>query len=137
MHWRWLFGSFGDKDAGLSPDEYKKATELAHEKYISKSQVWGWSLGVAIVWMALFPSTKFIGDWLAGLGTPAPYLVHMLLVILAGWVFVSWMYGLLYLKPVRRAMRDLGHRVCLDCGYRLEVHAAGERCPECGAKVRG
>ncbi len=48
-------------------------------------------------------------------------------------LFACWMYRYIYIKPVRRAMRDRGYDVCVNCGYRLQgLGASIANCPECG-----
>ncbi|MHC4429085.1 MAG: hypothetical protein ACYS0D_10870 [Planctomycetota bacterium] len=45
----------------------------------------------------------------------------------------AWVYGTIYATPVRQAMRDLGHDVCVGCGYVLSgLKPSAQRCPECG-----
>ena len=45
------------------------------------------------------------------------------------------MYRSLYVRPVRRAMRDAGYDLCIHCGYELRgLDTSIGRCPECGAE---
>jgi hypothetical protein len=42
---------------------------------------------------------------------------------------------LLFSRKRLRAARRMDRGLCPDCGYDLRAHAAGQKCPECGAVI--
>lgn len=53
------------------------------------------------------------------------------------WLWSAWIYRYLYRRPVRAALRELGHNICPECGYSLDgLGEESVRCPECGSEVR-
>ena len=72
-------------------------------------------------------------QWLGWSNWTPPYLVAYALTVLLFWPWAAWVYRHAYVRPVRQAMRDAGHDVCVGCGYDLTGLGDGSnRCPECG-----
>ena len=74
------------------------------------------------------------GNWL-GYGTStSAWGVATVVIVALIWPWSAWMYRSIYIKPVRRAMRETGYDLCIQCGYELTGLAGdADRCPECGA----
>ena len=96
-----------------------------------------WSLG-AIVLPALLLlkfALPLVLDWLGLTGRNLPYFVGTAFIVLLVWPFSAWVYGHIYVKPVRRAMRDQCIELCVDCGYILDnLPDDVMQCPECGRR---
>ena len=57
-------------------------------------------------------------------------------MILLFWIWSAWVYHLVHVKPMRRAMGEHGIDLCVECGYLLTGLSDADRgCPECGAKA--
>ena len=111
-------------------------SELAHEKYMpSGTFVWWTILGIVVPSLVLFAVALPLSLRMLGLtGQTTAMTIGVIVVILLVWVLSAWVYGIMYTKPARRAMRERGMDVCIGCGYLLaELTGKIERCPECGA----
>lgn len=74
-------------------------------------------------------------DWLDLSGQRSAQRWAFAVVSLLVWPYSAWAYRTLYIKPVRRAMRDHRYDLCVACGYDLRgLGDKVERCSECGAK---
>ena len=135
MNLRWLFGNFTDPQYKLSLREQMNLSNVAHARFVSRKAFWG-RTGLILLPLILFfallkPTLKMLG-W--G-GQSLPYLTALGLVVVLFWPWSAWMYRSLYVGPVRRAMRDAGYDLCIECGYELKgLDASIDRCPECGGK---
>ena len=60
------------------------------------------------------------------------------LLVLIGSVRVAWSLLLILMFPIllKIASNKMPNR-CLFCGYDLRAHEKGDRCPECGAVIKG
>jgi hypothetical protein len=67
-------------------------------------------------------------------GRNGPYFIAVAILAAIYWPWSAWMFRSMYVKPVRRAMRDEGWDVCIECGYDLRgLDGDSRSCPECGA----
>ena len=85
---------------------------------------------LACVYLGVYIADQLRGFGLTKLqaGLIGPPLVGLLCLL--AFYFVAFR---LYLKPMRRALRDIGLSVCEQCGYDLR-EIESEQCPECGAE---
>jgi hypothetical protein len=75
-------------------------------------------------------------------GNAVPLIVAMVAVSLIPLLVTIPLTRRLYLRQVRRALREMGYDVCVECGYWLrglerrddDVAPDDPRCPECGAE---
>jgi len=136
MNLRWLFGNFTDPQYELSRREQHRLSMAAHKKYVSWYRFWGYSILVIAVpfGLALIYGIPAVLNWLGLAGQSRAHTVALAIVCLLVWPYSAWVYRSLYIKPVRRAMRDHGYVLCIDCGYELRgLGDEVERCPECGS----
>lgn len=138
MHARWLFGNFADPQHDLTRDEQKRVSAIAHERYMPAGTLVAWTLvGVVLPVGLAYPLLPMFLGWLGWSG-PSMFAVTFVSLTALTWPLSAWVYGHVYTKAVRRAMRDIGHDVCVDCGYRLdELPADVAQCPECGSARDG
>ena len=74
-------------------------------------------------------------DRLGYAGRNVPYMIGIGVITLLVWPLSAWVYGVIYVKPVRKAMRERGYDLSINCEYLLnELPAEIERCPECGQR---
>ena len=134
MQWRWLFGQFFDPDLPLTGEQRARARELADGRLKWRMRTFTVLLvapplvGLALIWL--------VDDWLAartGLSLNAAHTALIVLVVSLFWPWSAWAYGRLYTRPYRRALREVGVRVCIRCGYPLDTLPSETPCPECGA----
>ena len=95
---------------------------------------WGWDSRRAI-WRT---GARAIDDWVAarlGITDTQAFLALIGVIGLAFWPWSAWVYGRMYARPYRRALREVGVNVCVGCGYPLEGLATIDKCPECGASA--
>lgn len=134
VQWRWLFNQFADPELGLTAEQRAKARELADRGLRRRLILYTWAvvlppplIGIGLIWL--------IDDWVAartGLTLNAAHMVLLAVVVVLVWPWSAWVCGRLYTRPYRRALREVGVRVCEGCGYSLESLAEGTTCPECG-----
>ena len=135
MNLRWLLGNFTDPQYKLSRREQHRLSMAAHKKYLSWYRFWGYTLLVIAVPLVLAYELGIptVLGWL-GLASQTPaHTWAFVIVSFLAWPYSAWMCRTLYIKPVRRAMRDHGYALCIDCGY--ELRGLGDeitKCPECG-----
>jgi apolipoprotein N-acyltransferase len=70
-------------------------------------------------------------------GRNGPYIAGLAVICLAVWLASSCAFASVMARPFRRAMRDLGHNVCIGCGYSRDGLESRTRCPECGEEPEG
>jgi hypothetical protein len=135
MNLRWLVGNFADPEFALTPKQQREVTRLAHRKHVSQ---WGMALWTVVMimgsWLLVGTTHAFVASLLEPLNIPSPRTAGFVVMALVAIVLTAWGYRWLYARPVRLAMRELGHDICVDCGYRL--HGLGpdiRACPECGS----
>lgn len=136
MNLRWLLGNFTDPQYKLSRRDQHRLSMAAHKKYLSWRRFWGYSLVVIAMpfGLAFVYGRPAVLDWLGLTGQTSAHTWAFAVVSLLVWPYSAWAYRTLYIKPVRRAMRDHGYDLCVGCGY--ELRGLGdklERCPECGS----
>ncbi|MHC4989502.1 MAG: hypothetical protein ACYTGC_00850 [Planctomycetota bacterium] len=134
MNLRWLFGNFADPQYALSREEQRELSHLAHKKYMPSRTFFLWTaltllVPVGVAYKVVLPVAL---DRLGMSGRNGPYIVGVAIIILLFWVWSAWVYRTIYQRPVRLAMREKGHDVCVGCGYRLQGLSADTECPECG-----
>ena len=134
MNLRWLVGNFSDPEFKLTRQEQREVTRLAHHKYLSKLKLGLWTGGMVIVsWLMLGLAWDPAGALLSSAGVPYARLIGLVILCIVPCIVSAWLYRFIYIGPVRRAMRELGHDICVGCGYRLQgLNSSVERCPECG-----
>jgi hypothetical protein len=133
MRSRWLLGNYLDPGFELSRADLSRISKLAHEKYLGRGAFIKFTavfvlppvLVVLLVLPRVLKAIGYAGDTLA-------HMIGLGLIVLAFWPWSAWAYGRIYARPFRRALRDLGHSVCLGCGYQRGGLSPGAVCPECG-----
>ncbi len=135
MRLRWLIGNFADPQYRLPRSEQKDVSWLAHERYMPGARLAFWTVltlvlpTVLLITFAVPPILR----WLGYAGGSMAHTIAVGVVALLAWPISAVVYGHLYAKPVRRAMRDRGYDICVGCGYLLnELPPDVDRCPECG-----
>lgn len=135
MRLRWLFGNFAEPDQPASRRKQREISRAAHEHHMPEGKLFRWTM-LAIVLPAVLLLQLALPATLEHLGLSGrnvPYLAGIGIIILIVWVLSAFVYGHLYRRSVRRAMRDAGMAVCEECGYELDhLPASSTRCPECG-----
>ena len=136
MNLRWLLGNFTDPQYKLSRRDQHRLSKAAHKKYLSWRRFWGFSLLVVTVpfGLAFVYGIPAVLGWLGLSGQTPAHTWAFAIVCFLVWPYSAWVYRTLYIKPVRRAMRDHGYDLCIGCGY--ELRGLGDeitKCPECGA----
>jgi hypothetical protein len=134
MNLRWLVGNYADPEFNLTRAQQHQVTWLAHKKHLSSWKLLAWTLAMTLAgWLFLGVTWDAIAAMLVRLRVPQPRFMSIALICITVSIVAAWLYRYLYTRPVRLAMRDLGHDVCIGCGYRLQGLGADiTRCPECG-----
>jgi hypothetical protein len=135
MRWRWLFGNFAEPQHDLTPQRQRDLSWRAHEKHMPRGRFLAVTLlGIVLPTIVLYAVALPAALAALGLsGRRLPYMVGCTAICVIVWPLSALVYGHAYVRAVRRAMRDLGHEVCIGCGYRLDgLPIAVARCPECG-----
>lgn len=134
MNLRWLLGNFTDPQYKLPRKEQFRLSWVAHEKYLSEAKFWGWT---AIIVAPAIIALGLLGRMLDAMGYGGEnmaYLIGLGIMLLIFWPWCAWMYRYTYIKPIRRAMREEGFDLCIECGYELRgLPDDVTKCPECGS----
>ena len=136
MNLRWLLGNFTDPQYKLSRRDQHRLSMAAHKKYLSWRRFWGYSVVVIAVpfGLAFVYGIPAVLDWLGLSGRRSAQSWAFAILSFLSWPYSAWVYRTLYVKPVRRVMRDHGYDLCIACGYDLRgLGDKVERCPECGS----
>lgn len=139
MNFRWLFGNFADPDFRLTRKQQYEVTRLAHRKYLSSMKLAVVTIVlVATSWLFLGFAWNPLAAVFVAWRIPWPRWSSIIVICIAAIVFAAWIYRYIYVRPVRRAMRELGYDVCVNCGYRLQgLPETTTQCPECGSTREG
>lgn len=138
MNLRWLVGNFTDPQYRIRRREQMRLSSIAHKRHLSTIRFLLWTIIVIVTPFVLW--LKFIFPWVMGsIGynaqSRAYWIVLFASVFVAFWPWSAWMYRSLYVKPIRKAMREAGFDLCVNCGYDLRhLSESTDKCPECGAK---
>jgi hypothetical protein len=138
MNMRWLIGNFTDPHYNVPRKEQMRLSNVAHKRHLSTVRFLLWTLIVIVAPFVLF--LGFIFPWIMGsIGfnsqSSAYWGVLFASIFIIFWPWSAWMYRALYVRPIRRAMREVGFDLCIDCGYDLRhLPEATEKCPECGMR---
>ncbi|MCA9278632.1 MAG: hypothetical protein H6815_10615 [Phycisphaeraceae bacterium] len=140
MRWGWLVNRFEDPQLRLTRAQRKQALKIVHEAYL-KNSLWSFTLLAVVlpifVAMAILMQTR---RWVAALLGIMPSNAGLLIIafaVILVWPWSAFMYGRFYAKPYRRALRDMGIDLCVNCGYSREGIAEDLPCPECGKRLAG
>lgn len=137
MNVRWLVGNFADPEFKLTRAQQREVTRLAHSKHLAGATLWTWTIAMTVVgWIVVGASVKPLAALLVrnGFSQIAALVCSIAVMCAAVSLAAAWAYRFIYVRPVRRAMRDLGFDVCIGCGYRLRgLPPEIDRCPECGS----
>lgn len=137
MRWGWLFNRFEDPQLTLTREQRKEAMAIVHDEYLRGSLVTFtllavlppiWLLLVLLMWARQWLST------LLGTSQMNAGLLIIGVVVVFVWPWSAFMYGRFYAKPYRRALRDMGIDLCVNCGYSRVGIVDDIQCPECGQR---
>lgn len=134
MHLGWLFNRFGDPHLRLSPEQRKRALDESTRALRNRLTV----VTLLVVALPAFVAVRcvwLIDDWVVaetGLSLNQAHLAMLGAILLVLWPWSAWVYGRMYVRPYRKALRDLGVIVCVGCGYSMEALGREAQCPECG-----
>ena len=135
MNLRWLVGNFTDPQYNLSAREQFRVTAVAHDRYVTWGRFLARTAAVIAPFVLLLLAAEPVLGRLGYAASSPAYAAAMLILIVLFWPWSAWMYRSLYLRPVRKAMRDVGYDLCLRCGYELRgLDSTITRCPECGGE---
>jgi len=135
MNLRWLLGNFTDPQYRLSWREQFRVSAVAHDRYVTWSAFLTRTAIIISPFVLLLFLLSPILDWLGYAASSPMYAAALLALVLLFWPWSAWMYCSLYVRPVRKAMRDVGYDICIECGYELRgLDASITRCPECGGE---
>jgi predicted RNA-binding Zn-ribbon protein involved in translation (DUF1610 family) len=83
---------------------------------------------IVILWV--FPMSQTFGP----VGRYAVIIGLPLIICLPFWLMIAMAFNRSHAPFVRQALNDMGHAVCVNCGYGLRgLTGESSRCPECGA----
>ena len=135
MNLRWLLGNYSDPKYRLPRTVWWPLCWEAHENHLSTSRFVVWTVGfvIAPVLAYIGLGVPYIHDLIGFAGEPDEHWFSLIQIMVFSWIWSAWIYRALYVKPVRRAMRDRGYDLCVSCGYDLKG-IESPQCPECGAQ---
>lgn len=131
MNIRWLWGNYIEPEWKLPREEVRRVHRLVKERYMRP-----WVLfGFTGLWLLIMYGVVAMMVLLDVKSLPTFWYVLLMVGALTTLIALAlWSFRMIYIRPVRRAMRDLGYDVCIPCGYWLKGLADDVRkCPECGA----
>ncbi|MHC5025287.1 MAG: hypothetical protein ACYTGR_00820 [Planctomycetota bacterium] len=139
MKLRWLIGNFADPAyRELGHAEQMRLSMEAHATHTPAGRFWKWTLLYQVVpALAAFGLLPWVLDTMGLGGRNVPFMLGLLVIVVPLWCLSAFVYGHLYIAPMRRAMRANGHDVCIGCGYRMAGHDPADNCPECGRNQGG
>jgi hypothetical protein len=136
IRWRWL--GYVDRDLPLTREQRLEAQARAN---ILGDRVPGLRNRIILITLALpvgvIGGGPVLAFWLARVipinGTLA-FLGYVAACVIAVWLYMRLVWSW-YARPLRQALREMGHDVCTECGYWLrDLPPESTRCPECGAE---
>ena len=133
MSWRWLFNQFADPHLRLTREQ--KAQAMLDVTRRLRGKLTSCTLMVVVPPLLAMLVIGQIDDWVAaqtGLSLTGANLTMLAIVVVLVWPWSAWAYGRLYTRPYRRALRQIGIRICEACGYPMEALPEPSTCPECG-----
>jgi len=118
MNLRWLIGDFTESEFRLSVSDRHRISNRPHEMYLPGRSFFWFTLIVLIVPTLLVYKfvLPLVLDWLGYARQTLPYAIGIAVLIVLFWVYSAWTYRMNYVKPIRRAMRDEGFDICINCG---------------------
>lgn len=144
MNLRWVLFDHVPPGITLTADERRELTKRAGEhRFRARSSrlanlqwilvVSGASLIsmiiIALIMVLFFPRAELESLRLAALAS------NPVVVAIAFWLAIAGYYHISHAPHVRRALNDMGHPVCITCGYALrDLPDETTKCPECGAE---
>ncbi len=132
---RWVYDRMLPEPADISPQQRRFVERRMNEHAMRNTAFRVLFVAMLIVTpLAAIFVGGFVADWLQSLGLgriPAALIGPPTVAALCVLFFISLAWRM-YIKPLRRALRDIGREVCEHCGYDLrEIETTN--CPECGA----
>jgi hypothetical protein len=136
MRWRWLIGDYAAPDFRLTRQQRREISFRAQNRHVSPGALTKLTLLCmlpCVIAMMLLPT---ILGWLGYANQNVPHIIALALIVLLIWPLSAWIYSSLYGRACRRAMRDLGYEICVDCGYSMRGldSTMSSTCPECGRR---
>jgi len=143
MNLRPLLGNFADPQYRLPRKEQMRLTWTAHHRHLPPRTLWLTALGMVIAFILVFAfAHPLMATLLSAWGVrgnafprmPWAWLLAAMIYLGFVWIASAWVFRFIYIRPLRRAMRDEGFDLCIECGYDLrgQENAGRVRCPECG-----
>ncbi len=135
---QWMIRRYTSADVQLSADETKLLEQRCNELATAhQARFWIIIVLTAITSaLAAFAGGRLLGPSVASLtGLDAKWCRAGTAIIFALVSICIWMaiYTLMYVRPLRRALCELGYHVCVRCGYWLRgLDESITQCPECG-----
>lgn len=142
MNLRWLWFDHIPHGVDLTPQEraeLKRTSRHLQSAHPSTSHKHGSLITAVIGWsilesLVLLVAIFYFMPMMRSGTMQAVGIVGLLLVICVPfWIMIALAFNRSHATFVRQALNDMGHPVCMKCGYVLKglgdlVH----RCPECG-----
>jgi hypothetical protein len=145
MNLRWLIFDHVDPELGLSKPERKRIRARAWNLLHLAQGKWatgGYSPGQrrppkwAIAASIMAPgAAAFFPVWVMHLMGPPRMNIFIGVIVVEMvfvWLTVAWLAQWTWRPFVAQALREAGHPICKQCGYRLASGQVGSRCSECG-----
>lgn len=131
MNIRWMWGNYIEPEWKLTRAEVRSVHRLVKERYMRPSVLFGFTALWVVIAFSAVQMLRHFNVWAWPL---VWYLTIMVVTTAVIIVCGLWSFRMIYTRPVRRAMRDLGYDVCVHCGYWLRgLDEDVKRCPECGS----